>query len=306
MHLLSLRDLSADRLEDLVQVAVAASRNGFPPGTQLTGKLVGLLFCASSTRTRTSFAAGAIRLGASIIQYRADDLQLATDETNEDTGNVLSQYLDALVIRTNGPDEEMREFARQSTMSVINAMSRTEHPTQAIADLTTIMEVTGQLRGRHIVYFGEGNNTAAALALAVALTPGMQLTLMTPPEYGLAGEIWAEAERLASRHGSEVTQRHDPSRLPPTADVVYTTRWQTMGVAHPEPDWRSKFVDYRVTRQIFNQLDNGRTIFMHDLPAVRGDECDAGLLDGERSVALRQARNKMAAAMAVLIHLIGH
>jgi ornithine carbamoyltransferase len=122
----------------------------------------------------------ALRLGASIIQYGPNDLQLATGESSEDTGRILAQYLDAMVVRTNGSDEEMRGLAQQGLMCVINAMSETEHPTQVIGDLISIKERTGDLQGRTVAYFGEGNNTAAALAFAVALTPGMCIHFFTP------------------------------------------------------------------------------------------------------------------------------
>jgi len=300
MHLLTLRDLDAGQLAGLVEMGLRFAQGEPPDGKRLAGRSVGLLFRGSSTRTRTSFMVAAQKLGASIICYGPTDLQLATGETPEDTGRVLSQYLDVLVVRTNGTDEEMCGLARQDRMSVINAMSASEHPTQAIGDLITMKEAAGSFEHRHVLYLGEGNNTAAALAFAVAMMPRMKLTLMTPQHYGLAPTILDEAQQRALATGSEIIEHHDMARLPASADFVYTTRWQTMGVAHNETDWIEHFRPFKVTRDVMNRVDNGRTVFMHDLPAVRGQDCDDDVLDGPRSVAFRQAKHKMTAAIAVL------
>jgi len=177
----------------------------------------------------------------------------------------------------------------------------TEHPTQAIADLVTIKEVFGRLRGVGILYVGEGNNTAAALALAVSLTPGMRLTLATPEGYGMLPEALATARKLCRESGSVVEERNDLSTLRDGFDLVYTTRWQTMGVPKPDPHWKEKFVPFRVTQELMRRFSkNGQTVFMHDLPAVRGDDVVDEVLDGPQSVAFRQAKHKMTSAMAVL------
>jgi ornithine carbamoyltransferase len=300
VHFLTLRDLSPPQLVQLVERGVALANGQPPDGSCMNGQLVGLLFGGSSTRTRTSFAAAALKLGASIITYGPADLQLSTGETVSDTGRVLSEYLDALVVRTNGPDDEMRSLACQNRMSVINAMSASEHPTQAIADLITVVEATGSLAGRHIVYLGEGNNTAAALALGVSLTNGLKLTLMTPKPYRLARNVLDDAVRRAQTNGAEIVEFYDMALLPANADVIYTSRWQTMGVKHGGADWLEQFRPFKVTSDVMRRVDNGRTVFMHDLPAIRGQDCDDDVLDGSRSVAFRQARHKMTAAIAVL------
>jgi ornithine carbamoyltransferase len=214
---------------------------------------------------------------------------------------VLSCYLAALVIRTNGPSEEMSQMARQESMAVINGMSESEHPTQAIADLITIQEHFGTLTDLHILYVGEGNNSAAALALAVGKLEGMRLTLATPQGYGLREDILRDAAASALRNHSIIEQFHDIRDLGSPVDIVYTTRWQTMGVPHTESTWRSRFEPFRVDLQLMNRVSKGdRTIFMHDLPAMRGEEVVAEVLDGPQSVALRQASHKLTGALAVL------
>ena len=267
----------------------------------LKGKVVGIYFKRSSTRTRTSFTVAAIKLGAVPIAYGPTDLQISTGETIQDTARVLSGYLDALVIRTNESIEEMRMFAAQGEMAIINAMSDTEHPTQGIADLTTIKQVFGRLHGVKILYLGEGNNTTSALALGVALTEGMRLTVVTPEGYGLPSTFIESVNKLARQRGSLVEQHHNVAELPHAFDVVYTTRWQTMGESKPDLNWREKFIPYRVTQDLMQRVSSGpATIFMHDLPAVREEDVVDEVLDGPRSVAFQQAKNKLFGAMAVL------
>lgn len=297
-HLLSLTEIGPEDLSLLVDRALefASEGVGVPP---LTGKVVGIYFKRTSTRTRTAFTVGAIKLGATPIAYGPSDLQICTGETIEDTARVLANYLDALVIRTNDSIDEMRAFTSQNDMAIVNAMSDTEHPTQAIADLVTIKEVFGRLHDVDVLYVGEGNNTASALAFAVALTPGMRLTLLTPEGYGLPSSVLEAARGLSP--DSVIEQHHDIARLRREFDVVYTTRWQTMGVAKPDKNWKEKFKPYSVTPQFMQRFSKSeRTIFMHDLPAVRGDDVVDEVLDGPQSVAFRQARHKMTSAMAVL------
>ena len=297
-HLLSLTEIGPEDLSLLVDRALefASEGVGVPP---LTGKVVGIYFKRTSTRTRTAFTVGAIKLGATPIAYGPSDLQICTGETIEDTARVLANYLDALVIRTNDSIDEMRAFASQNDMAIVNAMSDTEHPTQAIADLVTIKEVFGRLHDVDVLYVGEGNNTASALVFAVALTPGMRLTLLTPEGYGLPSSVLEAARGLSP--DSVIEQHHDIARLRREFDVVYTTRWQTMGVAKPDKNWKEKFKPYSVTPQFMQRFSKSeRTIFMHDLPAVRGDDVVDEVLDGPQSVAFRQARHKMTSAMAVL------
>lgn len=299
-HLLSLTEIGPEDLSLLVDRALEFASEGMHV-QPLAGKVVGIYFKRTSTRTRTAFTIGAIKLGATPIAYGPNDLQICTGETIEDTARVLANYLDALVIRTNEPIDEMRAFASQNDMAIVNAMSDTEHPTQAIADLVTIKEVFGRLHDVDVLYVGEGNNTASALAFAVALTPGMRLTLLTPEGYGLPSSVIETARALDPQKRSVIEQHHDIAKLRREFDVVYTTRWQTMGETKPDKNWKEKFKPYTVTQQFMQRFSKSdRTVFMHDLPAVRGDDVVDDVLDGPQSVAFRQARHKMTSAMAVL------
>jgi ornithine carbamoyltransferase len=280
------------------------ARGDRPQGTPLAGRVVGIYFRKSSTRTRTSFTVGAMKLGASVITYGPNDLQVVTGETLADTGIVLANYLDVLVVRTNEPVQEMRELARQQLLPIVNAMSAEEHPTQVIADLAALQEAFGALAGLHLLFIGEGNNTAASLALAAAKTPGLRLTLVTPEGYGLPPDLLA-ATRDAGAGGGTVVQHHDMQALPEQVDAVYTTRWLTMGVPK-NGDWLGHFRPYAVTSAVMARVSKAAgTLFLHDLPAMRGHEVADEVLDGSQSIAFRQAFHKMTSAMAVLAWCAG-
>jgi len=267
----------------------------------LAGKTLAMIFEKPSTRTRVSFEVGMRELGGQTIMLGRTDTQLGRGETIADTARVLASYLDVLVARTYDSDAEMRELAGQDRMAVVNAMSESEHPTQAIADLSTLQEALGRLAGVHVLFLGEGNNTAASLALAVAKVPEMRLTLVTPEGYGLPAGILAQAERAAAEHGASIAEHHCLEHLPCEVDAVYTTRWLTMGVQKPDADWLSRFRPYTVTPDIMKRVSKpAGTIFLHDLPAMRGYEVLDEVLDGGQSVAFRQAFHKMTSAMAVL------
>jgi ornithine carbamoyltransferase len=298
-HLLSILDLSPAEVLYLARRAVRIKHAPADLPT-LRGKTVGVYFRKSSTRTRTGFTVGAGRLGATVVTFGPGDLQTSTGETLEDTARTLAGYLDVLVMRTNEEVEEMRAFAAHPFMSVVNALSSDEHPTQALADLSTMLEHFGRLEGLHVLYLGEGNKTAAALALAVSRLPGMRLTLATPAGYGLDAAKLAAARALAAEHGASVEETHDPGALPAGVDVVYTSRWQEMGVGRPDPEWKASFAPFRVTQALMDRVAGPACVFMHDLPAVRGEDVDDGVLDGGRSLAWVQAQHKMWSAMAVM------
>jgi ornithine carbamoyltransferase len=300
-HLLTLRGIGPQNLSDLIDSSLAIAAGRGMVARPLAGKVVGIYFKRSSTRTRTSFTVGAIRLGAGVIAYGPQDLQITTGETLQDTARVLSGFLDALVVRTNESIAEMEALASQDQMAVINAMSENEHPTQAIADLVTIKESLGDLSNVHLLYIGEGNNSAAALAYAVSMTPKMRLTLVTPEGYGLPDSVLKEADEFARQSGAVIERHHSVDRLPRDVDVVYTSRWQTMGVPKAETNWQEKFEPYRVTPEVMSRVSRSSSaIFLHDLPAVRGAEVVDEVLDGPQSRAFRQAQHKMTSAMAIL------
>lgn len=299
-NLLTINDLSNEDLAFLVARGTEFSRGGGRRATPKTldGAVVGVYFRETSTRTRTAFSSGALRLGGSVLAFGPSDLQVNTGESIADTGHVLAGMLDILVVRTAGTATELRLLGSHERMPVINAMSSEEHPTQALADLTTIASKLGGIEGTKMLYVGEGNNTAAALALALSRFRGVELYLRTPAGYGLAEEVSAQARKQAADNSSVVDEQHTMTDLPGKMDIIYTTRWQTTGTSKANPRWRDAFQPFRVSQDLWTASPDA--IFMHDLPAHRGDEVTAEVLDGPASVAFEQAWNKMYSAMAVL------
>lgn len=268
----------------------------------LSGKRIGLYFPRPSTRTRTAFTMAAHALGAATIQYGPKDLQLTTGETLSDTALVLSQYLDCLVVRTY-ETSELLEVAR--FLPVINALTEDEHPSQAIADLAAIQHEFGRLSGLHILFVGEGNNIARSLCLATARIEGIRLFLMTPPGYGLTTRFLKGVRQTAYQNGSSIQQSHDLKNLPRAVDIIYTSRWRSMGQEKECEGWREVFRPYQVTDSLIAKVAKNETsIFLHDLPAERGAEVSDVVLDGPRSRVLIQAKCKEFSAISIFEWLL--
>ena len=298
-HVLSILDLTPEEVTYLARRGVRLKQSPETPQT-LRGRTVGVYFRKTSTRTRAGFLVGAGRLGATVVYFGPNELQTNTGETLQDTARTLAGYLDVLVMRTNESVEEMKTFAAHASMSVVNALSSDEHPTQALTDLTTMLEHFGRLEGLSVLYCGEGNKTAAALALGMSRVPGMKLTLATPAGYGVDPRVLSTARSLAEAYGATIEETHDIDGVQPGYDVVYTSRWQEMGVSKPDPDWKARFAPFRVTRALVDRVGNESAVFMHDLPAVRNEDVDDEVLDGPRSLAWVQAQHKMFSAMSVM------
>lgn len=298
LNLFSIDDLSETDFEWILKRGSEhASRGGAGVDT-LTGSVIGILFTKTSTRTRTAFSAAGLRLGGGIITYQERDLQLTTGETYEDTGQVFSRMLDGLVVRTAESPEKMQALAAGHDLPVINAMDQDEHPTQALCDLTYLTTRFGSLDGLRFLYLGEGNNTATALCLALARLRDSKVSFLTPSGYGLPRRFLASARHVASRTGAEIVESHDLQDLPLDVDVVYTTRWTTTGAVKEDPAWQEKFSSFRVSEELLERYPHA--LLMHDLPAHRGEEIDAAVIDGPQSVVMSQAACKMFSAMAVL------
>lgn len=207
---------------------------------------------------------------------------------------MLAAMLDALVVRAPGDSAELRSFASGNSLSLINAMSADEHPTQALADLATMRQYFDRLDGLRVLYVGEGNSTATALCHALGRIDGAELHVRSPEHYGLPDH----ARQAAVAPGARIEERHDLADLPGTVDVAYTTRWQTTGTAKRHDNWRELFEPFRVDAALMRRFPDA--VFMHDLPAHRGDEVTAEVIDGARSIVFQQAANKLYSAMAAL------
>jgi ornithine carbamoyltransferase len=302
-HIISLKDLSPNEMLEIIDRGIEYSDNRIELGHQLKGKILGIYFKKTSTRTRTAFSTAALRLGAQIIAYGPNDLQINTGETMEDTLQVLSKMLDGLVLRTAESPAILRAFANQKRMSIVNAMTEDEHPTQALADLTTMKQHFGELSGLEIIYLGEGNNTTTALALAIAKIPNMKIRFFTPPNYNIDPILLQYAKEEGIRRNTIIEEFHDLKNLPKESDIVYTTRWQTTGTSKLDANWRDIFEPFAVTQELMNKFPNA--VFMHDLPAHRGEEVESSVIDGVKSIVFQQAENKAHSAKAVLEWCIG-
>ncbi|WP_378738274.1 ornithine carbamoyltransferase [Nocardia brasiliensis] len=292
--LLSLRDLDEAELQRLVERSVELHEDARAHDRPLADSVIGVLFTKTSTRTRTAFSVGARRLGAAVMSYGPGDLQLNTGESLKDTARILGSMLDAVVARTAGPLHDLREFSRHGRIPVVNAMATEEHPTQGVCDLATMRLHLGTVRGVKVLYIGEGNNSATALMHGLAKVPASTLTIAAPDGYGVPpGDLAA-----ARAAGASVVTTTSMDELPADVDIVYTTRWQTTGTSKSDPDWREAFRAFHIDEALLARWPSA--LFMHDLPACRGDEVSGAVLDGPRSIAWSQAAMKLSSAMAIL------
>lgn len=303
--ILTLADLSAEDIAELGDIAFRYGQAPYLFADRLVDTRVGLVFTAPSTRTRTSFWSAATTLGCDVLHLGRSDLQISTGETWSDTGAMLSNFFDVVVVRTNGPQHELVELAAH-VPATINALTYWEHPTQAIADLCALREHFCAIEDLHLAYLGEVNNTARALAWLVATLPFKRLDVYSPNGLGFGtAEI---ASLNAVRGGEAVRQHHRMPDSPEPVDVVYTTRWQSMGEPRKEPDWLSDFAPFVVTKETMERFSGStEAVFMHDLPAVRDQEATSDVLDGKSTTSLvaRQAFHKASAAAAALLWSMG-
>ena len=301
-NLLRIADLQPADLDRLLTIAADAKR--FPRGVVrlLQGETVVCYFSKPSTRTRLSFAAAIARLGGVAEFVGPAELQLGQGETIEDTARVISRYAPAFVIRTFD-DDDVRRFAAAATIPVINALTDRHHPCQALADLLTLQERFGSLRGRKVAYLGDGNNVAHSLMEACAMA-GIDIAVATPPGFQPDDDVVVAAERLAADSGALVTVTMDPLKAAADADAVYTDVWLSMGTPEAERSARAASLGpYRVDEAVMAEAKPD-AVFMHCLPAHRGDEVVASVIDGPRSVVFDQAENRLHTAVAVLADLV--
>jgi ornithine carbamoyltransferase len=274
---------------------------GSTPARTLAGKVVGFLFEQPSTRTRVSFESAAMRLGADVLYMRPDELQLKRGEPIKDTAIVLSGYLDALVYRTSDHDT-LVELAEHASMPVINALSNIEHPTQALSDLAAIEDAKGSLDGLKIAWVGDGNNVCHSLMLASA-TVGLSTSIATPPNYQPSPEIAQKANELSQKSGSKIWFTDDPSEAVEDADVLYTDVWVSMGQEKEQTQRLMDFEGFQINEELLSKAKPDAVV-MHCLPAHRGQEITADVLDGPRSIAWKQADYKFHGAKGILASLL--
>lgn len=298
--LLRIADLAPDTLIHLLDRAGHFQRHPHDRGELLRGRTVLLYFAKPSTRTRLSAETAVVRLGGTALTVGPAELQLGRGETIADTARVVSSYTAAVVIRTFD-DEDVRSFARAAHVPVINALTDGHHPLQALADLMTLREIFGDLRGRKVAYVGAATNVTHSLMEAAALA-GLSLAVATPAGYAPDPAVEAMARKLST--GGDLVLTGDPREAVDGADAVYTDVWLSMGDPPEQKAARvAALAPYRVTAGLMAAARPG-AVFLHCLPAHRGEEVTAEVIDGPASEVFRQAANRLPTAQAVLDALL--
>jgi ornithine carbamoyltransferase len=267
------------------------------PYRPLRGRTLAMVFQKPSNRTRVSFEVGMYQLGGHALHLSPEEIQIGKRETPSDTGRVLARYIDAIMVRTFD-HEDLEELAGAADVPVINGLSDTHHPCQALADLMTVREEFGMLEGTKIAYVGDGNNVAHSLAIACALT-GAELTIAHPEGHGPEEEIVELADSL----GAAPRLTEDPAEAVQDANAVYTDVWASMGQEAEAEDRKQEFAPYQVDEGLMD-LAARDAIFLHCLPAHRGEEVTAEVIDGPRSRVFDQAENRLHAQKALLYLLM--
>ncbi|MGI8658676.1 MAG: ornithine carbamoyltransferase [Candidatus Limnocylindria bacterium] len=302
-HLLSAEDLERIGLDALLDLADERrlARHEVRPDRPLAGAQVALLFEKPSLRTRVSFEVAVTALGGHAIALGPDEVGLGRRETAADVARNLSRLVDAIVLRTFA-HATLTEMAAAATVPVINALTDEEHPCQALADLLTLRQHFGRLAGLRLAYVGDGNNVAHSLLLAAALA-GMEMRVATPAAYAPDPAIVTQATAIAERRGGRVIIVTEAQTAVAAADAVYTDVWASMGREAEADERRDRFAAFQVTDALMSGAAPD-AVAMHCMPAHRGEEIAASVLDGPRSVALEQAENRRYAQEAVLLTLL--
>jgi ornithine carbamoyltransferase len=295
---LDIADLDPDELRDVLDLAHAIKAGRWSERA-LEGRHVALLFQKPSHRTRVSFEVGIARLGASATTLSEQDVQLGVRETVSDAARVLDRYVDGIVARLRSHDD-LLELARAAERPVINALTDRSHPCQILADLMTLEEVRGPLSKQHVVYIGDGNNIATSLIEAAALLE-FPLTVIAPRGYLPSDQVVERARTLVTAP-LRVTLSTDVAALD-GATAVYTDVWASMGHENERETRRKIFSEYQVNQEVMEAAPGA--VFMHCLPAHRGEEVTDQVIDGPRSVVFEQAANRLPAQMALMVQLLG-
>jgi ornithine carbamoyltransferase len=305
-HLRSLMDLSPVETTRVIDLAAEVKANPGAFTQALRGKSVAMIFAKQSTRTRISFEVGLHQLGAQPLALSTSGgtgMQMGRGETVEDTAKVLSRFVHAIVIRTFGQDQ-VDGLAEHGSIPVVNALTDLYHPCQALADLLTLREHLGTTNGKKLVYVGAGNNVAHSLMLAGPRS-GMEVVVSCPESLRPNADVLARAQADAAAHGTQVSVVTDLREAVRGADAVYTDTWVSMGEEEGAKALIATLAGYTVTEEIMAASGKPGTIFLHCLPAHRGEEVSAEVMDGPRSVVFDEAENRLHAQKAMMLLLMG-
>ena len=301
-HFLRDDDISAAEQADILERAMALKANRFSERPLEGPQTVAVIFDKSSTRTRVSFAVGIADLGGVPLVISTANSQLGGKETPADTARVLERMVAAIVWRTYA-QAGLEEMAQNTTVPVVNALSDDFHPCQLLADLLTIREHKGTLAGLTVTFLGDGGSNMAQSYLLACAIAGMHVRIACPDSFAPRADVVADAEKIASETGGSVTVGSDPAALVSGADVVVTDTWVSMGKEEEKVERVKVFTPYQVTTQLMAQAKPD-AIFMHCLPADRGYEVEAAVIDGPQSVIWDESENRLHAQKALLTWLL--
>jgi ornithine carbamoyltransferase len=291
-------DITRDELLTLLDLAADVKRSPELYRASLAGKSIALLFEKPSLRTRMTFELAIQQLGGFAI---LNDGPIGSREPLKDVARNLDRWVSGIVSRTY-LQKTVDDLARWSSVPVINALSDTWHPCQALADVQTLREHFGSVRGLKLAFVGDGNNVAHSLML-ISARLGMDFTLANPPDYDASAEIIAQAKAIAARYGGKITVTNDPAEAARNAHAIYTDVWASMGAENEAAERRTAFADYQVDEDLFAQAEPS-AVFMHCLPAKRGEEVTDAVIESPRSVVFDQAENRLHAQKALLLMLL--
>ena len=302
--LLRTEHLSRADIELLLDTAADFAKNPFRSRDALANQSVAVYMTKPSTRTRLASETAIAHLGGTPIFLRGDDLQIGRGETISDTAKIISGFASALIVRTFA-QSDVDELGAHSTIPVINALTDTDHPTQLLADWLTIREVFGKdIAGRKFTYVGDGNNMASAW-LTMGAILGAHVVVATPPgKWAPDSDAVARATQIANKSGGKIEVLTDPAAAAQGASVLYTDVWMSMGDAESERKEKiAALSPYAVTNELMAQTASD-SIFMHCLPAHRGEEVASEVIDGPKSVIWREAYHRRTTIQAILYHLV--
>ena len=298
---LDTQNFTKDTLMGLIHLAVEMKKNKSKFANALSHKKLGMIFEKSSTRTRVSFETGIYEMGGMGIFLSSRDIQIGRGEPISDTAKVLSRYLDGIMIRTF-KQEAVEELARESSIPVINGLTDFLHPCQAMADFQTILEHKGRIEGINVCYIGDGNNTVHSLGL-LASKLGANFAIATPKNYEMDAGVTQKILDNAQKSGSRILITNNPIEAMKEADVVYTDVWTSMGQEEEAKIRMAAFQGFEVSSALTIHAKPDY-IFLHCLPAHRGEEVSADIIDGPNSVVFDEAENRLHAQKAIMHELM--
>jgi ornithine carbamoyltransferase len=301
-NFLSIDDLTPDELLGLLDLSAKVKASASDYVGRLSGRAVAMIFEKPSTRTRVSFEVGLASLGAHPLALSSAELQLGRGETIEDTGRVLSRYVDAVVLRTFG-QERLEGLAKTAKVPIVNALSDFEHPCQCLADLFTVKERRGELAGLTLAYLGDGNNVAHSLLIGGAKA-GMTVRVATPLGYEPIPQVVQRAQEIGEETGGAASVTNDPAEATKGADILYTDVWASMGQEGEAAERTLVFQAYQLNQEAVDSAAED-VIVMHCLPAHRGQEVTDEVIDGPHSVVWDQAENRLHTQKALMLWLLG-